>query len=232
MLWPQRARKRPRLAWSDAYMDVELGSDSEDMDTVVVRHAGARTSTLACPFYLMDKSRYEECLTKHDLSTIEELKDHLWASHRRPNFCPICKDTFPTMKARNDHIRERNCKQQEGPKLEGLTYGQIQQLDHQGSNTSSRETQWFEVWDIVSPSGPPGGPRPLSPYYSSEQEFRIVALRQFWEINGQTIISDFLREKDLQRWEVSNEERSLGILYKVILQDAIDEVHMKFTGQM
>ncbi|KAL1852902.1 hypothetical protein Daus18300_011984 [Diaporthe australafricana] len=213
-------------------MDVELASDSEDVDTVVVRHAGARTSTFACPFYLMNKARYQECLTRHELTTIEEVKEHLWLTHRRPNFCPICKDIFPTMKARNDHIRERNCKLQDEENFDGLTDVQIQQLERRGSTKSSRETQWFEVWDIVSPPEAPAGPRPLSPYYSSEQEFRIVALRQFWEANGQTIISDFLREKDLQGWEVSNEERSLDILYQIVLHDAIDEVYVKFAGQV
>lgn len=224
--WPQRASKRPRVAWSDPYMDVELASDSEDMETVVVHHASARVSTLACPFYLMDKETHEKCLTRHNLSTIGELKEHLWACHRRPNFCPICKETFATMRARDEHIRRRGCQQRDSPTFDGLTDGQIQQLARQGSPPSSRESQWYELWNIVSPSGP----RPLSPYYSNEQEFRVVALRGFWETNGHAIISDFLRERDLQGWEVSNEERSLAILYKVVLHDAIDEVYRRFSG--
>lgn len=223
--WPQRARKRPRLAWSDPYMDIELGSDSEDLDTVVVHHAGARTSTFACPFYLMDRVRHEACLTRHSLSTIEDVKEHMWTSHRRPNFCPICKETFATMRARDDHIRGRNCEHREAPTFDGLTDGQIQQLARQGSPPSSRESQWYALWEVVSPSGP----RPSSPYYSTEQEFRVVALRSFCEANGRTIISDFLREKDLQGWEVSDEERSLAVLYKIVLHDAIDEVYSRFA---
>lgn len=207
-------------------MDVELASDSEDVDTVVVHHASARASTFACPFYLMDKTRHETCLTRHNLSTIDEVKEHMWASHRRPNFCPICKETFDTMKARDDHIRGRNCEHQNLPTFDGLTDGQIQQLARQGSPPSSRESQWFALWDIVFPSGP----RPLSPYYSSTQEFLVVALRRFWETNGRTIISDFLREKGLQGWEVSDEERSLAILYRIVLHDAVDEVYQRFAG--
>lgn len=224
--WPQGARKKPRLAWSDPYMDVELASDSEDVDTVVVNHAGARVNTFVCPFYLLDRERHETCLTRHSMSTIDEVKEHLWASHRRPNFCPICKETFATMRARDDHIRGRNCEQRDSPRFDGLTDGQIQQIARQGSPPSSRESQWYAVWDVVSPSGP----RPLSPYYSSEQEFRVVALRGFWEANGRTIISDFLRGKGLQGWEVSDEERCLAILFKVVLHDAIDEVYHRFAG--
>lgn len=223
--WPQKARKRPRMAWSDAYMDVELASDSEDIDTIVVHHAGARTGTFACPFYLMDKDRHGKCLTRHNLTSIDEVKEHLWACHRRPNFCPICKETFETMRARDDHIRARSCQRRDSPTFDGLTGGQIQQIARQGTPPSSRESQWYELWGVVCPSGL----RPLSPYYSSEQEFRIVALRGFWETNGRTIISDFLRERNLQGWEVSDEERSLDILYKIVLHDAIDEVYSRFA---
>ncbi|KAL2286422.1 hypothetical protein FJTKL_06805 [Diaporthe vaccinii] len=226
LTWPQRSRKRPRLAWSEPYMDVELASDSEDVDTVVVHHASARASTFACPFYLMDKARHETCLTRHSLSNIDEVKEHLWASHRRPNFCPICKDTFDTMKARDDHIRSRNCEHRNLPTFDGLTDGQIQQLARQGSPPASRESQWYALWDVVFPSGP----RPLSPYYSTAEEFLVVALRRFWETNGRSIISDFLREKGLQGWEVSDEERSLAILYRIVLHDAIDEVYRRFSG--
>lgn len=222
--WPQRARKKPRTAWSDPFMDVEQASDSEDIDTVVVHHSGARASTFACPFYLMDKEKHEACLTRHNLSTIDELKEHMWTSHRRPNFCPICKDTFATMKARDDHIRGRNCEHRDAPTFDGLTDGQIQKISRQGS-PSSKESQWYGIWDVVSPLGP----RPLSPYYSSEQEFRVVALRRFWEDNGRTIISDLLREKGLQGWEVEDEERSLDILFKIVLHDAIDDVYGRFA---
>lgn len=227
--WPQRACERPRVAWSDPYMDVELASDSKDIETVVVHHAVARASIFACPFYLMDKKRHEKCLTRHNLSTIDEVKEHLWASHRRPNFCPICKETFATIKARDEHIRRRGCQRRESPIFDGLTDGQIQQLARQGSPPLSRESQWYGLWDVVFPSSP-SGPRPISPYYSTEQEFRVVALRSFWEVNGRTIISDFLREKDLQGWGISDEERSLAILFKVILHGAIDEVYRRFSG--
>lgn len=223
--WPQRARKKPRMAWSDPFMDVELASDSEDLDIIVVHHSGARASTFACPFYLMDKEKHEACLTRHNLSTIDELKEHMWTSHRRPNFCPICKDTFVTMKARDDHIRGRNCEHRDAPTFDGLTDSQIQQISRQGSPPLSKESQWYGIWDVISPLGP----RPLSPYYSSEQEFRVVALRRFWEDNGRTIISDFLREKDLQGWEVEDEERSLDILFKIVLHDAIDDVYGRFA---
>lgn len=224
---PRTARKRPRLAWSDPYMDVELASDSEDMDTVIVHHAGDRTSTFICPYYVMDKKKYEECLTRHSLSTIHEIKEHMWESHRRPNFCPICKTTFATMSARDHHIRERNCEHRDLPTFDGLTDARIQQIAQQASVLSSRESQWYELWDIVFPSGP----RPVSPYYSSEQEFRVVALRRFWAANGQDIISDFLRERGLQGWEVADEERSLAILFQVVLHDAIDDVYRSFAGE-
>lgn len=224
---PRAARKRPRLAWSDPYMAVEFVSDSEDMDTVVVHHAGERTSTFICPYYVKDKKKYEECLTRHSLSTIDEIKEHMWESHRRPNFCPICKTTFATMSDRDHHIRERNCEHHDSPTFDGLTDAQIQQLAQQASVLSSRESQWYELWDIVFPSGP----RSVSPYYSSEQELRVVALRRFWEANGQEIISDFLRERDLQGWGVADEERSLAILFQVVLHDAIDEVYRRFAGE-
>ncbi|KAG8163119.1 hypothetical protein KVR01_007597 [Diaporthe batatas] len=223
--WSTTMRKRPRLSWSDPYMDVELASDSEDVDTIVVHHSGERVSTFACPFYLLDKERHEKCLTRHSLSTIDAVKEHMWASHRRPQFCPICKETFATLRARDDHIRGRSCEPRDSPTFDGLTDRQIQQLARRGSRHSSRESQWYELWHVVSPSGP----RPLSPYYSNEQEFRVVALRRFWEANGHDIISDFLRERNLQGWEVSDEERSLAILYNVVLHDAIDEVYRRFA---
>lgn len=225
--WPPTARKRPRLAWSDPYMGVELDSDSEDMDAVVVHHAGGRTSTFICPYYLMDKKKHQECLTRHSLPTIGEVKEHMWESHRRPNFCPICKTTFATMSARDHHIRGRNCEHRDSPTFDGLTDAQIQQLARQASVLSSRESQWYELWDVVFPSGP----RPVSPYYSSEQEFRVVALRSFWEANGRDIISDFLKERGLQGWEVADEERSLAALFQVVLHDAIDDVYRRFSRE-
>lgn len=224
--WPTKMRKRPRLSWSDPFMDVELASDSEDVDTVVVHHSGERVSTFACPFYLLDKERHEECLTRHSLPTIEAVKEHMWASHRRPTFCPICKETFATLSARDEHIRGRSCEHRDSPTFDGLTDRQIQQIARRHSRHSSREIQWYELWDVVSPLGP----HPPSPYYSNEDEFRVVALRRFWEANGREIISDFLRDRNLQGWEVSDEERSLAILFNVVLHDAIDEVYRRFVG--
>ncbi|KAH8742452.1 hypothetical protein F5883DRAFT_670235 [Diaporthe sp. PMI_573] len=91
------------------------------------------------------RSKHKACLTQR-LLTVDDVKEHMWTSHRRPNFCPICKETFDTMRARDDYIHR------ESPTFEGLTDGQIQQIARQKYSSSSMESQWYALWEIICPS--------------------------------------------------------------------------------
>ncbi|KUI62532.1 Vegetative incompatibility protein HET-E-1 [Cytospora mali] len=216
---PGRRQKRARTSRSPSYMEVEDVSDPEDDDAVIVRLSSSRVDTFACPFYFKDRTKNRTCLTHHQLSSTEDVREHLCLMHIQPLFCSVCKDVFHTCVARDDHIRSRTCAHNAFPMPDGVTDWQAEQLYGQTSAVSD-EAQWFKIWDIIFPQTPP----PASPFFTTANEYGVCHFRNFWMRHGQAIISEFLEKKDIKVDKFKNEERTLAALYQSVLNHAVDRV--------
>ncbi|KUI67559.1 Vegetative incompatibility protein HET-E-1 [Cytospora mali] len=214
-----RCQKRARTARSPSYMEVEDVSDSEDDDAVIVRLSTSRVDTLACPFYFKDRTKNRNCLTHHQLSSTDDVREHLCLMHVQPLFCPVCKDVFRTCVARDDHIRSRQCTRNALPMPDGVTDWQAEQLYGETSAVSD-EAQWFEIWDIIFPQTPP----PDSPFFTTPKEYGVCHFRRFWMRHGQAIIFEFLEKKGIKVDTIKNEERTLAALYQSVLNHAVERV--------
>lgn len=179
----------------------------------------AYPESLACPFYKENRQKHQACLTKGDFSSIEDVKQHLYLEHRQPISCPICQGRFPTYEARNSHLRHETCQATSAlPVAEGLTEQQVDDMSAVDDLSQSQKDAWFALWDIVLPECH----RPTSPFYTDRPGRMVLRLRAFWEQYGQGIVADVMRRRNLQRYEIQDEERNLQWLYETALQRATE----------
>ncbi|KAI0909175.1 hypothetical protein F4823DRAFT_596018 [Ustulina deusta] len=185
--------KRLQTPWLERLVEVEQKSDTDDEDTVIVGSPEPTKSHLACPFYVSQKEKYRNCLTRVDLRGMKDLRRHLETEHRQPSYCPICNDTFVSSADWAEHIRRRSCTSSGKPRPEGITILQISELARRFDSWTSRELQWLLTWEIVFP----GAKLPSLAFPPAGVETAVWALRDFWSAEGAQIVSNFLTERQL-----------------------------------
>lgn len=123
------------------------------------RAVGTRNMMWPCPFFVNDQKSSTDCLAHHWLSSIPDVREHLCLMHRRPIYCSICYETFPTTRLRNIHMRAWECLHKAKITFEGITDEQVHALDEQQTFTdaapAAQMKQWLEIWEVVFPSQPP-----------------------------------------------------------------------------
>lgn len=219
--WPDQNRKRPKLMQSSDQLEVVHTSDFEDGETVLVNKA----SFFACPFYIRN-DKHTKCVTRNHLHSIEEVKEHVCWEHRRPMFCPVCKEEFPSGRDRDAHIRLRICQSNDTDTPEGVTDDQEEQLTKEGELLMSEDLRWFQIWDIIFPHIE----RPSSTFYTGEREMNVSAFRRFWMQSGEEIVAAFLEKKECQSYSIRNEERKLRAIYDLVVEQVVDRIFASDVG--
>lgn len=215
-----QGRKRARLSCSESYVDVQQSLDSEDIDAVFVQHMEEADKYVACPFYLRNKQSHRKCLTRYQLRNMEDVREHLWAVHRQPLFCPACGQTFSVSRDCNSHIRSRICTPQSTmPTFEGVSISHVQELARQAELPLSMENRWVAMWDTIFPNTE----RPPSWFYTTTEELRVCELRQFWSKHMHSIVESILETQGLQVHALRDEGEDLEALYNTVLNEAIDK---------
>ncbi|KAI1479709.1 hypothetical protein F4774DRAFT_113944 [Daldinia eschscholtzii] len=179
----------------------------------------------ACPFYLHRPVDHMTCLTRVDLQAIKDVKKHVWNSHRLPPYCPICGGIFPTTSSCDTHIRYMNCTPQEFVKPEGITIQQAQQLAQPTDARMHVDLQWLSIWAVVFP----GEPYPTGTYPSGSMESAVCAFRSYWADNGKRIVSSFLEERGLHRYNLPDEKHSFKALCRTVLNRVVDYLVESFA---
>jgi len=102
----------------------------------------------------------------------------------------------------NDHIRDINSL-------------------YRRKNGSSAD-HWNEIFRILFPGERP----PVSPFLGGTRlENKILAVRQFWSRRGEELVSTSLEGRGLFKYDVvSDEERSLAAVHRIILERLVDHV--------
>lgn len=219
---PKSSHKRVKL---DPHIAIDDAGQSDSEDTHLVHDSGATPSRIwKCPFYIKDPRRHVTCLTRHCLLTTHDVSEHLCVMHRQPLFCAICYEVFSTEEDRDVHIRQGTCTKQQPISFEGVGDAQVRRLDilddDEDDSDHTQMQRWSQIWETVFP-----GTQPPSPaVFTSHRELIVYELRSFWKLTGSTIIADVLRERDLQSYEIKDEERNLDALYCLVADLAVDRV--------
>lgn len=213
-------RKRVKFEGTETWMEADWSGRIDGEETILIKTPRPVRGSFACPFYIREPSQHQACLTRTDIRSIRDVKQHLWTAHRRPSYCPVCLEIFSTAAACDEHIRNRSCDLNTTAAPEGLTQQQMQQLARRLDPWSLEESQWYSIWRIVFP----GNELPSFPYLSGKTESLVLSVRELWAEEGQRLISDFLEGQGLQGYDVSDEERSLKALHSLILNQMIDQL--------
>ncbi|KAK8037844.1 HET-domain-containing protein [Apiospora marii] len=207
------------------HMKLESRELTEEGDIVLIETPVSRS--MACPFYIYDKTQHLHCLTRNDFRTIRDLKQHIWTVHRQPYYCPTCGTTFPRASMRDQHITTRTCsRQQWNGAPQGLSESQLNTLAKRCKPGTTETTEWFEIWNIIFPktdmlcSPEP----PHTPYLTGVLELAVSVVREYWSRMGTQIIADFLEQRKLRDYDVPNEERNLSALYQVTGDNVVDQL--------
>lgn len=212
--WQSRDRKRPKLMQSLDRPELVYTSDSDDGETVLVNKA----RFFACPFYIQN-NKFTKCVTRSHFQSVEDVKDHVCWEHRRPAFCPVCKEEFSSGRDRDAHIRLRTCHANTSTTPEGISDYQVEQLERERSPLSE-ESRWFQIWSIIFPRVEP----PSSAFYTGDREVSVCAFRSFWMQRGEEMVAAFLEKKDCQSYNIKNEERELQAIYDLVMEIVVDKI--------
>lgn len=128
-------------------------TDSEDEERVNILIASpGSTSTVhyPCPFSVRWPEKGYRC-AHTSFDDLQDLKSHIWVSHRRNFTCPMCHSIFSTSRECNSHIRERNCSLRSTPELEGVADEDVERLARRPEPGSPEAEQWLYLWDAIFP---------------------------------------------------------------------------------
>jgi hypothetical protein len=220
-----KSRKRPKHSDTcEQFQDVYT-SEADDGETVLINKA----SFFACPFYVRN-NQYGECVRRHYLSSIKDVKEHVCWDHRRPKFCPVCKQEFATGKDRDAHIRLRTCRANASGTPDGITDDQEERLERAEETYKpyiSEELRWFDVWDIIFPRTA----RPGSAFYTGEREVAVCAFRKSWRADGEQLVAEFLETKSCRSYSIPNEERTLRKIHELVEENVVGRIFDGFGDE-
>ncbi|KAK2697335.1 hypothetical protein QWA68_003577 [Fusarium oxysporum] len=198
--------------------DDEPDPSHEDLASISRPIHSTTSIHLACPFYVFDPEKCEQCLLKGDIRSIEDLVDHLFQCHSRLSYCPNCYETFGNLICRDNHVLRVKCQRRTPGPLFGLSERQkmlLMEIDTtQGIN---QEAVWFQIWSIVFPDAP----EPRSSYLDRGTGLYISMMRDFWNSNGLEYVAQCLEDRGIP----PDDSRSLkGILYELVQEDLLNGI--------
>ncbi|KAI8624680.1 hypothetical protein F5Y19DRAFT_453427 [Xylariaceae sp. FL1651] len=178
----------------------------------------------ACPFAKRDPVRYRDCY-RYFLTRIRDVKQHLTRCHRKPIYCPICKETFEDEDDRDTHVMSNVCSLRSSTTVEGITEKQKKELSQRVSSRMPQDQQWYAVYDILfAPHS-----RPRTPYVNRELSEEMYVFRDFVTVEGPTLLAEYLDSKGVVTWKLPNEERDLAAFQENILAEGLDRIFDKWT---
>ncbi|RSL45793.1 hypothetical protein CEP51_016027 [Fusarium floridanum] len=207
-----RSRKRLRTShWKE-------GDDSADsIDGFVVVSPPVGYFHLACPFYVYNPARYQQCLLQYDLRFIEDVIRHLRRHHMKPPYCPRCSQTFDTLSSRDSHILERTCELRNPQPIDGVNFYQKSKLKRRDRVYLGEAKRWRHIYATVFPNSDP----PRSPYLDRGCGKAVSMARDYWRANGRPCVSQFLDRGELLSEEEEGDRVAEDALCKLTLEDML-----------
>jgi len=187
----------PKRKFSSGGNEDEEPSDDEDSTRgkkVRGNPSSSPQALWACPFSKWKPLTYQACYA-YTLKDISRVKQHLRRRHRIPLHCPICTMQFPSEAARDDHLRQRSCREEErslSQPIEGVTQAQQELLERRVDKSKTKEEQWYSIWDILFPGH---SPRPASPHVDYGVSTQLRSFQEFLAADGLAIVNEIARER-------------------------------------
>ncbi|KAI0835973.1 hypothetical protein F5Y06DRAFT_288788 [Hypoxylon sp. FL0890] len=216
-----RPRKRGRL--SDSVSTV--AGEKQSQRSLTKRRAQDRRLWLACPYAKKDPVRYRDCY-RYFLARVRDVKQHLSRCHRRPMYCPTCKETFEDEDEKDRHITSRSCTLRPSVVIEGITESQRRQLSQRVKASMPEEQQWFAVFDtLFSPH-----PRPRTPYRNREMSDDLCVFQDFMTARGPALLTEFLEARGVITSDLPREEGDLATFMKEVLGEGLQRIIDQWTS--
>ncbi|KAL6351838.1 hypothetical protein LRP88_14889 [Fusarium phalaenopsidis] len=191
------------------------GDDSIDGFVVVSPAIGY--FHLACPFYVYNPARYQQCLLKHNLRSIEDVIRHLGRHHMKPPYCPLCSQTFDTLSSRDSHILERTCELRDPQPIQGINFYQKLKLKRRDKIYLGEAKRYQRIYATAFPNSDP----PHSPYLDRGSGKAVSMARDYWGVNGRLCVSQFLERSEFLG-ENERDRAAEDALCKLTLEDSGD----------
>lgn len=208
-------RKRLRTShWQE-------GEDSDDGFVVVDPPTGY--FHLACPLYVANPAKYQDCLLHHDLQSNEDVIRHIWRNHMKPPYCPICSRTFDSLSSRDSHILERKCELRDLQPIDGINFYQKSKLKRRDRVYLGEAKRWRRIYATVFPTSD----RSPSPYLDKGCGKAVSMARDYWAAKGQRSVSKFLESRKLLG-DDEDEENAQEALCKLVLEDVLREIVRRY----
>jgi hypothetical protein len=142
--------------------------------------------SFACPFLKWNPITYSRCCVKK-LSSISYVKQHLHRQHTPERYCQTCHSTdFPDDDNLQSHINIGTCTCRSRTMLDGISYQQRYRLSRKSKPKSSKENQWYAIWEILFP----GDRRPSSIYVDTDLALEMRPFREYCERHGPAIMRE------------------------------------------
>ncbi|RMJ11432.1 hypothetical protein CDV36_008939 [Fusarium kuroshium] len=208
-------RKRLRIShWQE-------GEDSDDGFVVVDPPAGY--FHLACPLYVANPAKYQDCLLHHDLQSNEDVIRHIWRNHMKPPYCPICSKTFESLSSRDSHILEKKCELRDLQPIDGINYYQKSKLKRRDRVYHGEARRWRRIYATVFPNSD----RSASPYLDKGCGKAVSMARDYWATKGRRSVARFLESRQLLG-DYEDEEDAQDALCKLVLDDVLREIVRRY----
>ncbi|KAI1029237.1 hypothetical protein LB505_006283 [Fusarium chuoi] len=214
---PQERFRTPRRYSSRRQVKQE--DDIDDDDFVFVSYA-PRTKAFfhfACPFYIYDPEKHQQCLLTVGLKSIQGVIEHVMKHHSRSPYCSRCYQKFNSLIDRDDHVLSGRCKLRYPDPSDGVNEDQKVLMIRANDQYLSEKRRWNRMWSIIFPATE----WPRSPYLDRGPGLRASMARDFWDLYGVQLVSEVL---ECQRSFANQGSNAHGVLYELGLQDLLNRV--------
>ncbi|KAH7248374.1 hypothetical protein B0J15DRAFT_562726 [Fusarium solani] len=172
---------------------------------------------LACPFYIYNLARYQQCLLQFDLRSIEDVIRHLRRHHMKPPYCPCCSQTFDTLSSRDSHILEKTCELLDPQPIEGINFYQESKLKRRDKIYLGEAKRWRRIYDTAFPKSEPA----YFPYLDRGCGKAVSMAQDYWRANGRLFVRQFLEHGKLLGEEEEKDKVVEDALCKSALEDML-----------
>ncbi|KAF5542353.1 hypothetical protein FPHYL_11537 [Fusarium phyllophilum] len=216
-LQPQERFRTPRRYPSGRQVKQE--DDVDDVEFVFVSYAPCTKVFFhfACPFYIYDSKKHQQCILKNGLKSIEGVIEHVMKHHSRSPYCSRCYQKFNSLIDRDDHVLSGICKRRHPDPSDGVNEDQKAWMIRANDQYSSEKRRWNRMWSIIFPATE----CPRSPYLDLGLGLKTSMARDFWGLYGVQLVSEILER---QRPFATQDSNSHGTLYELGLQELLNVV--------
>ncbi|KAF5568757.1 hypothetical protein FNAPI_35 [Fusarium napiforme] len=217
-----RAQPQERFRTPRRYsrgQQVKQEDDVDDDEFVFVSYAPRIKAFFhfACPFYIYDPGKHQQCILKNGLKSIEAVIEHVMKHHSRSPYCSRCYQKFNSLIDRDDHVLSGRCKRRRPDPSDGVNEDQKTYMIRANDQYLDEKRRWNRMWSIIFPATE----WPRSPYLDHGPGLKTSMARDFWDLYGVQLVSEILER---QKSPPSHQNNAHGVLYELGLQDLLKMV--------